>query len=314
MSEEKMTEEKMRLEPDVLTPGSMAFLVDSRDKVVLQHGGSVTKIDFDRVEQMPVDYFLEHVVEQLKERDRTLTLLRDSVSGTYATILGDQVLRYHVLGVEECKLDDVIRQLRTQEDMSLSFNIQYPLVSYVQSHGLEHVTVELPPGPRPFRSRTFNVDTTLYLPPMWLRASFNAAGAREDAFIAVAPERSLQRAKTRLYKLPLPNNWEYGRICFGSVSFEQTGEGGKKSLGERIQGTVDMLFSSDWNGDLLRLPDDQDLARLAMGIVDDRVKNMRAGDDFKNLLKILGTPTGWQKLDYTPLTTTVKEFTQCGNL
>jgi len=307
-------QETPSLEPDILTPGSVAFLVDSRNDFVLQHGGSVTRVGFDRLEQMSVDHFLANEVGKLKAKDRSLTLLRDSVSGTYAVILGDQVLRYHVTSVEECPLDDVIRRLRTKDDLSLSFNIPYPMVSYVQSGGSEHVTIELPPTLRQFRSRIYNVDTALYLPPMWFRVSFNAAGAMHEAAIAVVPERSAVRRKTRLYRLPLPNNWDTGRICFGGVSFVAPGEG-SKSLGERMQGALDMLFSSDWNSDLLHVPDmPTELMAAAMAIKDDRLANSTASRSFNGLLRLLGTPNGWQKIPYDNITVSAEEFTRCANL
>lgn len=316
METENKDKSRVEIRPDVLTPGSVAHLVDARNDVVLLHGGSVTRIGFDRVEQATVEWFIAHAAEVLGSSDRRLTLLRDSVSGTYATILGDQVLMYHVTEVGECFLDDVLQRLRNKDELSLSFDLPYPLVSYVRaSNSKEVVTVELPAACRQFKSTTMKVDLALYLPPMWFSAVFNAAGAMMHARVAVVPERARTRKATKLYHLPLPNNSMDGVICFGTTSFVGDVSAAGNGLGARMQAAIDRFFLSDWNNDLLTIPL---LDAVAQPDIPDRIAEMlndsMAYTRMRQLLRILSVPNGWQRVPYNRLSCDAEAFTACANL
>ena len=90
---------------DNSVPSSLAHLIETRDQLMLQHGGVATRLAFDKVEQFDLHTFLKTVVPGLNKQDRTLTVMRNSVAGEYMFLLGDQVIRYHTTDVAEVPLD-----------------------------------------------------------------------------------------------------------------------------------------------------------------------------------------------------------------
>lgn len=177
MQEHVLLQNKMRTMSDsneILldnsVPSSLAHLIETRDWLMLQHGGVATRLAFDKVEQFDLHTFLKTVVPGLNKQDRTLTVMRNSVAGEYMFLLGDQVIRYHTTDVAEVPLDEMVRSLDFKKEKIFDCDLPFPLVCRSEKKNTIKTTAYIPSTKRLYRW-TARDETSLtveyYPPPVW---------------------------------------------------------------------------------------------------------------------------------------------------
>lgn len=155
---------------DNSVPSSLAHLIETRDQLMLQHGGVATRLAFDKVEQFDLHTFLKTVVPGLNKQDRTLTVMRNSVAGEYMFLLGDQVIRYHTTDVAEVPLDEMMKSLDLEKEKLFDCDLPFPLVCRSERKNSIKTTAYIPSTKRLYRwaardEASFVVE--YYPPPVW---------------------------------------------------------------------------------------------------------------------------------------------------
>lgn len=243
------------LDVDQQTPGSVSYMAETRDGILLQHGGSVSRIHFETATVMDMETFLATEVPKLSKTGKTkgeLYVLRDIENKNITLLYGDCVLKYDVDYVEEVKLDILSKYLQTSEMKTFFPGIHYPLVGYVEKTGRKEITVQIDPHQITFRTEKFKgglFEDKITLPPIWFRTSINNANAIMGAGIAVVLQRELDPLNTKLYHWVLPNVHGSGEVCLGSTRIEVHGLD-TVTEGVCIQMALDQIFNSLWNMDL----------------------------------------------------------------
>ena len=171
----------------------IAYLIEMRDKVLLQHGGTVTQMQFSEVRQMTLDWWVEHEAPKLRKLDRSLVVLRDTMSSAFTLMTGDQVLEYKLDNVAEVPLDQLVGLISTEQvEEVVTPNLPWPLVAKVVKNGNKYITVELPATLRHTTIPMMEVDDDLYFPPVWFNAGMTTSNVLGVSKICVVPERSLE--------------------------------------------------------------------------------------------------------------------------
>ena len=315
--------ENNKIELDDITPASFSHLIERHDDVLLQHGGVVTRMYFDKVELMDLDAFLQQEVPKLKRQQQELTIIRDSVSKSVSLITGDQVIKYHLTNMEECFADELAKLIKVDEVKTFIPDIHYPLIGYVDKADYKAITVLIENKSFMYRTKMFGGDqkefaTRVHLPPIWLAVRINRAGTVLGARIAAVPEKALRTEDTVLYRLPLPNIHVNGELCLGTAAVKDAfAHVEQPTDGMIIQVVVDQIFNSLWNYDLI----DRDLAV----VMNDAYKKARVinRDDFDSFISyaagnqavamqirivgILTDPNGWKLLKYSRMSRNGRE-------
>ena len=310
-------EETPKIEIDNVTPASFAHLIERREDILLQHGGTVTRMYFDTVEAMNLDAFLQQEVPRLKEQQKKLTVIRDSVSKAVTLITGDQVLMYHLTNLEEVPVNELVKLIKVTSAKTFIPNIGYPIVSYVEQAAEKIITVLVENKSFIYRTKLFlanneEFSVRLYLPPIWFQVRLNGANTVMGMKLAAVPEKALTTEKTCLRLLPLPNIHTNGELCLGSSVLKTTYDNADEiTEGMIIQASLDQVFNSLWNFDLL----DSELSSVVgrsydtlkiknKEIFDDLIK-LRSSDMYKAMqiraVAVLTDPNGWKFLDMTKM-------------
>ena len=90
---------------DSTFPTGLMHLVDRQSDLFHQHGGVVTAVHFDSLEEMSVDEFVTRVVPTLKGDKEHFTVIKDSTREQVLRILGDNVARYHIKDIQDVFFD-----------------------------------------------------------------------------------------------------------------------------------------------------------------------------------------------------------------
>ena len=319
-------EENPKIELDTVTPASFAHLVERREDILLQHGGAVTRMYFDNVEVMNLDAFLQQEVPRLKKQQQTLTVIRDSVSKAVTLITGDQVLMYHLTNMEEVPVNELVKLIKVTSAKTFIPNIGYPIVSYVEKAAEKIITVLVENKSFIYRTDMFlsnneEFSVKLYLPPIWFQVRLNGANTVIGMKLAAVPEKALTTEKTCLRLLPLPNIHANGELCLGYSVLKATYDTADEiTEGMIIQSSLDQVFNSLWNFDLL----DRELSSVVgrsydtlkiknKEIFDDIVK-LRASDMCKAMqiraVAVLTDPNGWKFLNMTKMSSKNRSLTE----
>lgn len=152
----------------------------------------------------------------------------------------------------------------------------------------------------------------LYLPPIWFQVRLNGANTVMGMKLAAVPEKALTAEKTCLRLLPLPNIHTNGELCLGSSVLKTTYDNADEiTEGMIIQASLDQVFNSLWNFDLL----DSELSSVVgrsydtlkiknKEIFDDLIK-LRSSDMYKAMqiraVAVLTDPNGWKFLNMTKM-------------
>lgn len=230
----------------------IAYLVETRDRVLLQHGGSVTQMQFSEVRQMSLDWWVEHEAPKLKRLDRQMLVLRDTMAGAFTLMTGDQVLQYKLDNVSEVPLDELMNMMdREKIDECITPNLPWPLVAKIVRGGKKSITVELASQKRHVRIPMMEVDDDIWYPPVWFRVDMSTANVLNQGYVSVVVERNLEWEDTRLYKLALPNVSGDGRICFGNAVATAHVDQRTPNEAESLQAILTLFFDSEFNNHLL---------------------------------------------------------------
>ena len=319
-------EENPKIELDTVTPASFAHLVERREDVLLQHGGAVTRMYFDNVEVMNLDAFLQQEVPRLKKQQQTLTVIRDSVSKAVTLITGDQVLMYHLTNMEEVPVNELVKLIKVNSAKTFIPNIGYPIVSYVEKAAEKIITVLVENKSFIYRTKMFlpndeEFSVKLYLPPIWFQVRLNGANTVIGMKLAAVPEKALTTEKTCLRLLPLPNIHANGELCLGYSVLKATYDTADEiTEGMIIQSSLDQVFNSLWNFDLL----DRELSSVVGRSYDTlKIKNKEIFDDLVKLrssdmcrsmqiraVAVLTDPNGWKFLNMTKMSSKNRSLTE----
>lgn len=319
-------EENPKIELDTVTPASFAHLVERREDILLQHGGAVTRMYFDNVEVMNLDAFLQQEVPRLKKQQQTLTVIRDSVSKAVTLITGDQVLMYHLTNMEEVPVNELVKLIKVTSAKTFIPNIGYPLVSYVEKAAEKIITVLVENKSFIYRTKMFlpndeEFSVKLYLPPIWFQVRLNGANTVIGMKLAAVPEKALTTEKTCLRLLPLPNIHANGELCLGYSVLKATYDTADEiTEGMIIQSSLDQVFNSLWNFDLL----DRELSSVVGRSYDTlKIKNKEIFDDLVKLrssdmcramqiraVAVLTDPNGWKFLNMTKMSSKNRSLTE----
>ena len=122
---------------DSTIPVGVTHLIERSGEVCQQHGGVVTAVQYDSLEEMPLEKFLTEVVPTLKDRKESLTIIKDTVHAYMYRILNDNVAIYHVQNVEDVFIDAFMEKLANERPFSIEPNLTYPLVKYATNRNAD---------------------------------------------------------------------------------------------------------------------------------------------------------------------------------
>lgn len=240
----------MELEIDNTAPTAAAALVDLSNEVIHTHGERCTRLAFDKVERMPISYFVEHVAPHIKTAD-DLTVIRNSAAGEYTFLLGDHAVRYHLTGVSECSVADLCRFIGNRGSLDLATNIRRPVVRYIRSDNGICVTVRVDPSTHPFRlhvnSPRIRLETTIVTPPLWVTVVMSENFVHRSIKVAVVPDMPRRWQDTKLYRWPLFNVGRDGSVCTGRVVVDGNAP---EDAGSCVENCIGILLDSLYNTDL----------------------------------------------------------------
>ena len=240
---------------DSTFPAGLMHLVDRQSDLFHQHGGVVTAVHFDSLEEMTVDEFITRVVPTLKGDKEHITIIKDSTREQVLRILGDGVARYHIKDIQDVFFDVFAERMLQGQKIAITPNLKYPLIRWgVLDGGAKDITVEIPPTQFEMDLSGVKQRLHMYHPRMWLRVQLTAANAPDQVMMAAVPEHLDDLDKKQVYHLPFPNVFESGSICWGDTSYDVP-PGIKLTEAVAIELTYQRFFNSQFNYDLL---DDRD--------------------------------------------------------
>lgn len=286
----------------------IAYLIEMRDKVLLQHGGTVTQMQFSEVRQMTLDWWVEHEAPKLKKLDRSLIVLRDTMSSAFTLMTGDQVLEYKLDNVAEVPLDQLVGLISTEQvEEVITPNLPWPLVAKVVKGGNKNITVELPSMLRHMSIPMMEVDDDIYYPPVWFNAGMTTSNVLGISKICVVPERSLEWEQTKLFKMSLPNVHSDGSICFGSATATARIDNRAPTEAEMVQSAMSLFFDSNFNNHLIYSTTGYETMierAWPNATKKDHFMKKKGFTQFSGMLKLLcclADPNGWRLVKWEPL-------------
>jgi hypothetical protein len=254
---------------DSTLPVGQMHLVERSSDIFHQHGGVATAVQFDSLEEMSIEQFIQEVVPKLKGQPDRLTIIKDTTHEQLVRILGDNVAVYHITGIQDVFFDSFVEKLLTGEKITIRPNLRYPLIQWkICDDGKRDITVEIPPQLIEFAVAGFTEKFPIYHPRMWMRVTLTAANAPIHTKICAVPEHMDDIDSGRVCHMPFPNVHSGGEICWGSTHYE-TPKGVRLTEGVAIELTYRRFFNSQFNFDLLSGRDMSEFER----VYDDLPKN-----------------------------------------
>ena len=305
----------MNCDIDTTIPVSVTHFIAQDGQVFHTHGGVVSRIQYESIEEMPINDFFDTVAPTLKGQKDLVVFGRDSVHEKMYRLIGDTAVIYHGAKMTDIFLDDFYHQLQEDKPMELNLNLPYPLVSYKQEKGgYKRICVYIPEAPFLFQSmEPTEYSFSVWHPPLWLGLRLTPSNIPNAHRICVVLERARKLEETKLFSLPFPNVHSNGEICFGSTTFAQASDDDMITEADAIQKTYNRFFTSGFNHDLTgsvkkeamryqyeHLPKDEEidaevqkvLADKSMGFDDreDRLYFLRLSRCFKNRADVFKFP------------------------
>lgn len=248
---------------DSTMPVGMTHLLERNHEIYQQHGGVVTGVRYDTLEEMSLDTFLKDVVPTIKDRKEKLCLIKDSVRQNIYRILDDNVAIFHYTNIEDVFLDAFMERLANEQPLAVTLNLTYPLIYYATGRdGDKRICVSIPE--KQFTYHTVRNGVSPFVawhPPLWLYMRMTAANVPTDVKIGVVLDRTDDAKDTTVYHLPLPNCGSSFGICFGSTHLTNPG-GGALTEAAAIELTYQRLFNSEFNHDLTSNSEEDEYDRL----------------------------------------------------
>ena len=303
-------------------PVNDAIIVENREKLMLLHGGAVTKITFDKVERMSLKTFVNKVVPVMTPDDGKFTVIRSAATGTYVFILGDDVFRYKVNTVEEAELMATLRLFGDGRTFDMKPNCPYPIVSYRSTCGGAYsVVCHIQSQMRLFKCSWLKTPIMMHLPPVWLKGEYEAGGKLKAAKVVVVPFwHSSDYLQNTLCRWPLANVYADGRVCLGGTEDNTSKDAG--NIGNQMVSLAARVFDSAYNTDLM-FSTDRQLAMIREAVEDPRaVDALKAltgktsfnmsSTDMRECLTytavLLSVPGLWAKFNFVGAAVTAEEF------
>ena len=309
-----------KIELDDTSPSSVAYLTEQKSQLILQHGGTATRIIHDRVEVMGLETFLTTEVPKLRRGARELHIIRDSSTSSLTLLLDGTVTKYVVNDISDVALDKLSEYLKVTEAKSFYPNLKYPLIGYVETDNLTQITVLLEDKVVQYKnlfSKHKPLNETLYLPPLWFQVIINTANTIQTIKIAVAPESEVDCLTTELKEWPLTNIMGGGEVCRGAANMKPITPDITQTHGVIMQHAIDLVFTSEWQNHVTWIPKDVRTYTEAFEAskykdeyteaINKHSGEVTAGFLFRTI-SILREPQGWMRLPYTNLGTTAAQF------
>ena len=250
---------------DSTMPVGITHLIDRDGEICQQHGGVVTSVQFDSMEEMSLDKFLNDVVPTLKDRKDSLTIIRDTVHSSIYRILNDNVVIYHINNVEDVFIDAFMEKLANERPFSIAPNLTYPLVKYATTrNGEKLICVSIPEKQFTYRTMENVLDPfVVWHPPMWFYVKLSPANIPTGVRIGVVLDRVEDPDRAEVFHLPLPNIYQNGNVCFGSTHFNNPNPDRALTEAAAIELTYQRIFNSAFNHDLVEDREEDEYTRLA---------------------------------------------------
>ena len=273
---------------DSTLPIGITHIMDRSNEVCQQHGGVVTQIQFDRLEEMSLEQFLTDIVPTMKAEER-FTIIKDTVRQNMYRILRDNVAIYHITGIRDVFVDTFIDNLLSERALSITPNLTYPLIQYsTTKEGEKYITVSIPSKQFTYHCADTRLEPfVVWHPPLWMRVKLTPANVPNDVKIGVVLDRTEDPNEADVCHLPLPNCYESGDICFGSTRFNNPNPDKPLTEAMAIELTYQRLFNSAFNMDLTRRAEVDAFYELCKGLNDfEKIKeDLNTGSDFARYAK-----------------------------
>lgn len=233
-------------------PCGQSHLIDRTSEVVHSHGGIVTAFQFDTLEEMSLEDFMKDVLPKLGKDSENLTIIKDPFTSNIVRILKDNVAVYHITGMQDVFFDSFIERLQMERPVRIQPNLQYPLVEYsATGEGKKAFCVAIPARQFTYHPATRSLSPfVIWHPTLWLYVRLTAANIPDAVRIGAVLERREKIEETQIYRLPFPNIYDNGNICFGGTRFDKLGTG-ELTVAAAIEMTYQRLFNSEFNFDLM---------------------------------------------------------------
>ena len=237
---------------DSTIPNGVTHLIDRQSEFYQQHGGVVTQVHYDTLEEMTLDTFLKEVAPTLKDRKDTMTVIRDTVRDNMYRILGDSVAVFHMTEIKDVFFDTFVDRLLCDRPLELTLNLTYPMVYYAtKKDGTKKLCVHIPAKQFIYHVREDLVKPfPVWHPPLWFGVTLNAANIPQRVYIGVVLEKALSVEDVKLYHLPLPNCYSSGEICYGGTHITNPNKDATLTESMALELKYNQLFNSAFNMDL----------------------------------------------------------------
>jgi hypothetical protein len=274
----------------------MSHLLDRKHEVCQQHGGVVTSVSYDKLEEMTLKEFIDNVVPTLDKNDDKFMIIKDTVRQNMYRILKDNVAVYHITGIQDVFFDLFLDNLMSERPVSITPNLTYPLISYATTkNGEKVITVAVTPKQFTYHSSSSAVKPfVVWHPPLWLQCVLTPANIPSNVKIGVVLDRSDDPADVTVYHLPLPNCYSDGNICFGGTRFNNPNPNKALTEATAIEMTYQRLFNSEFNMDLVTGSEASEFYKLCQKLPDwDQIKDdLEKGSDYSRYAKKI--QYGWR--------------------
>ena len=269
---------------DSTIPIGVTHLVDRQNTICQQHGGVVTAVNFDKLEEMSLEKFISDIIPTMGERKNELTIIKDPVQQAMYRILNDNVAIYHITEIKDVFFDNFIEKLMSEQQINITPHLTYPLVHYATTkNGEKYITVAIPPKQFTYHASSATIKPfVVWHPPLWLRCKLSPANVPTGITIGVVLDRTDDPKKSSVCHLPLPNCFMDGRICFGGTHFE-TPNGRTLTEAMAIEMTYQRLFNSEFNMDLVNPSEFTEFQKVCSTLPDyEQFKGELDGSSMKN--------------------------------
>jgi len=296
---------------DDVIPVDHAHLIEDQNRLILQHGGVVTRVFFNKVSRMPLDHYLKHELPSADGKTKC-HLIRDYNHNNITMILDDHVAVYDVVSIEDVPLRELANNLITTQNMELFPNIPYQIIGYIKQQDCLLLTVHIPASWFYYRSAEIESLKVMH-PPLWFRVKLNNAGSLLSAAMVVVRTTEARWEATKLYRWILPNVFPNNEICLGGSQL--SGGITDPTYGQIIMSVYHQVFDSLWNYHLFDQDTVDKAAREAFDALSGNkipftspLSGIGSTASLKRILSVLHQPEGWRQIKWPDNQYTADEF------
>lgn len=311
----------MDINLDTTVPSDRVYIYDESNNTMLQTGGIVTRLTWDRLERLDLEYFKTKVAPRLNTGEKdNLYVIRDSSAGFYTFILQDSVYRYHLTSTHQVELSDMVLYLRTKTGAMTIYDHPYPCIAEFTAGTRTTWTFRLDNYTMNYRCESpFKYEGTLYMPPMWAAMTFDVSehpyNLTQLKLAVVLDDRQDIKERT-LYKLPLANCSSIdGKCCLGNTqvmfgNIDRT----KLSFAAQVNAHLLRYFAAEHNMDLMPMPHAVEsilgdaFDKLPNAVKDKLPANTITRREYYKMLLVLSQRNGWTRLKFEPMSEKAEDF------